>query len=536
MLFAKFTRPKRIVVATAATAVAVAIALSGCAGTATPKSSASAGSTAVGDLLTVAATYGPTSLDPALQAVDSINNWYVNLAYDTLIRLDADGKLVPDLATSWKYTDSDNKLFELTIRKDVKFSDGTAVTADAIAKSLTYSITKGVNGPNWLAGITSVTAKDASTVLVTSSTSNDSIPFLLSQRLLLGSIINPTGLANPTSLKSASFGAGPYVLDTAATIANDSYVYTPNPNYWDKSKIHWKKVVIKVVGNTAAALQAVQAGSADLFAGDATTATAAKAAGFAVATAPFGLTGINIMDRDGTIVPALKEPKVRQALMYALDRKPIATAVYRDLATAGSSPVLKGYPGYSDKLNDAYPYDVAKAKALLKEAGYADGFSFNIAAPNAQSTNLMAQAVVQQWAAIGVKATLTAYADNGQMVTDILAKKYPVTAFIYGALPTYIESKSFFTGGATQYNAWNITDSAITSDLAEAASAKTIDAQEKSYASALNTSVVTNAWFANVYTRFSTMVYNQKKLGTIKLSSPNPTPDLAWDVVPAATK
>ncbi|MBX7445965.1 MULTISPECIES: ABC transporter substrate-binding protein [unclassified Arthrobacter] len=518
------TTRRQFATAAVAAGAALAMGLSGCAG------GSNGASTSASKVLTVAASAGPTSLDPMLQSVDQINNMYINLTYDSLTRIDGKGNVVPDLATKWEYTDPTT--LTVTLRDGVKFSDGSPLTAQTVAKSLDYGRTKGVNGPNWLGSIASVTAADDKTVLIKTKEPNDALPSLLSQRMLLGSVISDKGLADPQALKSGSYGAGAYMLDTASTVANDTYTFVPNKNYWDQGKIKWDKIVIKVVGNAAAALQAVQSGSADLFSADAPTATAAKAAGLAVATAPFGLTGIEYNDRDGVLVPALKDPRVRQALNYAIDRKSIADAVYKDLSIPGTTPVQKGFPGYNEEDNSAYAYDMDKAKQLLAEAGYANGFSFNMSSPTANNTNLMAQAVIQSWAKLGVNANLTTYTDLGQLTTDILAKKYPVSAFNYGALPTYVQSKSFFTGGATQFNAFNTSNDQITQALVEASQATTEDARDAAYRKAWHTAVIDQAWLTNVYTRFQPTVYNDKKITGVDISTQNPVVDLAWTVTP----
>lgn len=511
------------------------VALTGCSagGDASPSSSPS-GSSAHGDTLTLAANYGPTSLNPVLQNVDQINNWYINLAYDTLIHLDGDGKVQPDLATSWKYTNSNNTALELTLRKGIKFSDGSPITASDVVASLQYAIKNGVNGPAWMGSVTGVTAPSSSTVDITTGEPNDALPFLLTQRVLLGSIISPAGLSSVEKLKSASFGAGPYVLDTADTVSNDTYVYTPNKYYWDKSKIHWNKIVIKVAANSAAALQAVQSGQADMFSGDAATNQAAKSAGLTVAAAPFGLTGVNYIDRTGQLTPALKDPRVRQALSYAINRPQIANALFGDFAVPTATPAAEGIAGWSKDDAKAYGYNPAKAKKLLKQAGYADGFSFDMATTNGNSANLMAQAVVQDWAAIGVTAHLTTYSDNNQLITDILGHKYSVAVYGYGVLPMYIQAKSFYSGGANQYNPWNTTDSAISADLVQAAAGKTAADQDKFYVAANHRALVDLAWLTSVYTRDTTMIYDPKKISGITVSSLNPVPDIAWDIVPAS--
>lgn len=524
-------RARRALVATAV-AASTALALSSCAGGAAEPTETTASDSTQGDRLTFAASFGPTSLDPALQSVDQINNFYVNVAYAALTHIDGNGEIVPDLAESWEYTDDTNTTFELNLRDGVKFSDGTDMDADAVVASLEYARDKGVNGPNWLSSVSEITAPDADTVQIKTTEPNDSLPAVLSQRLLLGSIISPAGLADVEQLKSASFGAGPYVLDEAKTVPGDTYVYTPNEYYWDPSKIHWKEVVVKVAGNTASALQAVQNGEADFMSGDATAGAAAKAADLGVATAPFGLTGVNIMDREGSIVPALADERVRQALLHAIDRDALSTAVFPGFSTAGLSLFLDGFAGFSGDVDDAFEYDLDKAKELLKEAGYEDGFSMEISAPTANNTNFLGQAIVEEWSKIGVEANLTTYTDLGQWTTDILAGKYPVTVFNYGALPTYIVAKSFFTGGKTQFNAFDTQDEELMELLNAAAAASTPEEADASYQAVLEKAQVDDAYVGVTYVRDQIAIYDSSTVTGVDISSQNPVPDV-WTIVPA---
>lgn len=529
----QFSRRRRIAVAAAAIAISSAMVLAGCSSDTGDEPEPSGSADARGDTLTFAANFGPTSLDPVLQGVDQVNNFYINVAYDALTRIDGDGEVVPDLAESWEYTDDTNTTFQLTLRDGVKFSDGTDLTAEAVVASLQYSQTKGVNGPNWLSSVTEISAPDEKTVQILTSEPNDSLPAVLSQRLLLGSIISPEGLADPEALKGATFGTGPYVLDAEATVAGDSYVYIPNEYYWDPSKIHWNKVVIKVAGNTTSALQAIQNGEADFMSGDATTGNAAKGAGLGVATAPFGMTGVNIMDREGTVVPALKDERVRQALLYAVDRDALSTAVFPGFSKAGLSLFIDGLPGFSKDVDEAFPYDLDKAKKLMAAAGYEDGFEVDVSAATSNNTHILGQAIIEEWSKLGVKANLTTYTDLGQWTTDILANKYPVTFFNYGALPTYIVAKSFFTGGKTQFNAFATDDADLNSLLNDAASAATPEDADAGYQKVLEQAQVEDAYVGVTYVRDQIAIYDSSTVDGFTLSSQNPIPDI-WNIVPAS--
>lgn len=522
-------RMARRLVAPLAAAGCAALVLGGCAG----QSSSTAAGSAGGATLTLGANDPPPSLNPILQNVDPWDNWFINLAYDPLIRATGSGTLVPDLAVKWGYTDSDNTAFQLTLRPGVKFSDGEPLTAQAVAASLSYAIKDGVNGPNWLSSVSSVTAPSADTVLVKTKVPNGSLPFLLSQRLLMGSIIAPKGVANPNLLKTETLGVGPYVLDQSQTIANSKYVFVPNKSYWDQSDVHYKQVVIQVVSSATSALESLKNGQLDIFTGDSQTGQAALNAKLGVATTPFGLFGVNYGDRNGTQVKALGNVQVREALSYAINRPQIAQAVFGTFGTADSDLTVPGFAGYSAADANAFPYNPAKAKQLLAQAGYPKGFSFNMASTTDANANVMAQAIVQDWAAIGVKANLTTYSDDNQLISAILAHKYPVTIYAYGALPQFIQAASYFNGGQTQYNPFNTSDAQLSADLQNAAAAPTAAEQNTDYAAALNRAIVQLVWMSNVVSTSVPIIYNNKAVAGVTISGSVPTPDVAWAVHPA---
>jgi peptide/nickel transport system substrate-binding protein len=517
-----------------AAVAAATVALAGCSGSATDtKSSAAAGSPT--ETLTVAVPSAPVSLDPALQNVDPANNQFIGIPYDTLIRLNADGGYDPDIATSWKYND-DSTQFTLTLRKGVKFSDGTAVTADAVVKSIEYMIAKGVNGGTWLGKDTTVAASGDDKVVVKLTKPNSTLPYLLSQRTHLGSVINPKGLEDPTALKSETYGAGQYVLDSGKTVANDTYVFTPNKYYWDKSKIKWAQIDIKVAGSAAAALQAVQNGDADMqLRADVPSAQAAEASGLDVVYAQAGLYGVGYLDRSGEISKPLANAKVRQALSLAIDRKSITTAVWGKFGKAGNDLTIDGFPGFSDSVSNSYAYNVKKAKKMLADAGYPDGFSFDMQTTNTGGADVPAQAIVQNWKDIGVTANLTVYSDTTQLINDTLNKKYAVGVYYYGAQQQYLQAKSFFNGGANQYNPFNSQDDKILSLLDQAAAEPDADKQNKLYEDVMQRAMVDEAWFSNVaYTPTTTIA--KKGLTGLKFGALLAAPDIAWQVGPASSK
>jgi peptide/nickel transport system substrate-binding protein len=525
------SRRRALGIAFASLATAAALVLSGCS------SSEPAASTSTDDgspdVLRVVSVAPPVSLDPYLQNVDPVNIWFIALAYDPLIRVDGEGNFVPDLATEWEYIDDEATQLEVTLREGVKFSDGSDMTAEGVAASLTYAIESGVNGAAWLGSGTTVEATGDDTIVITSATSNPSIPQLLTQRVLLGSVISEEALADPGVLLNGTYGAGPYVLDAEATVADSSYVYTPNEYYWDPEKIKWDRIEIDIVANTAAALQAVQSGQADLFRGDTATGESALAAGLEVEATPLGLLGMNYIDYNGEIAPALADVRVRQALNYAIDRDSIAEAVFGQWGTAGGALALADTIGFDAETQDTYEYDPEKARELLAEAGYEDGFSVDVAYVTSISSDVLVQAVAANWAEIGVTANLVNFTDAGQAVSEITARKYPIAYYGSGQLPPYIVARSFFGGDANQYNPWQSTDAELAEILEEASQAADDETADELYAAAFERAYADLALQGGVVNSAQVFIYNPETITSVYATTNCPTPDIAWEVAPA---
>lgn len=502
---------------------ALATALLGCAATAC----GGAGVNAAGasDTLTVVSGSTPATLDPARANVGS-DNWFVNLAYDTLTRLAPDGSIQPDLAVKWGYVGSDNTTFDLTLRSGVTFADGTPLTAQAVADSLNYTRRNGLN-VSWTSAIDSVAATGPLTVRVHCASPNPVLPILLDQIQLAGSVISPSGLANPATMGTRSAGAGPYVLDAAHTASGDHYTYTPNPRYWDKSKIHWKKVVIKVVTNPSSGLDAVKTGQADLMTIGANQAGSARSAGLTLAAAPIAFAGVNLADRQGVVAKPLADVRVRQALNYAVNRPAIARAVFGSYGQPTNLLSLPGLDGFAADYDNHYPYDPAKAKRLLAEAGYPNGFTMPAEVQGIIGFDLAPQAVFAQWRQIGVNVTVTTDTSLGGFLANATSKRFPALGFGYGGLPTYLESLDWMLPHATAFNPFASTDPALTAMLATAAAAPAAK-QAELYQAAMR-HVVDLAWTVPVARQDNVYAFNAKKITGVTAAS-GYLPDVAWSV------
>ncbi len=373
-------------------------------------------------ILNLAKNAPPISFDPATSAQADLV--WMNQIYASLMKYDKDGKPSPDLATSWKYIGTGNTKFQMTIREGVKFADGTPLTAQSVADSLNYFAQNGT-GPS-AAAMKPVTASvlDANTVELNSTVPNPAFPDYLSSYYLAGMIISPAGLADKDKLKSTPSGAGQYILDTANSLAGDHYVLVPNVNYYDQSAIKWKQINIKIVPQGTSVVQAMQQGQMDIGQGDPSTVDAAKAAGLTIVHRATQWLPLFILDVDGVSTPALKDVNVRLALNKALDRVQIAKAFYGDYGRPAYQPGTPGVDGYDPTLDANFAYDLPKAKQLLADAGFADGFTLSICYLTPQAmTSKIVQAVADQWSKVNVKVDLLGSPDYAGLGANMAANK-----------------------------------------------------------------------------------------------------------------
>ena len=471
------------------TAVAGLLALSVVACSDTPSAPPAAVST-----LTIAIA-GPPTLDPYKANLDPINIPTVALAYAPLIRMNADRTFSGEIAESFGYSDNQNKVFHMKIRPGVQFADGTPVDAAAVVASLQYLRKVSPKAQSWLGTIDSITAPDRSTVVVTNKTPNPVMPLLFSQAVLTGALISPAGLADPAKLAQQTFGAGQYQLDPANTVPNDHYTYTANPRYWNAAETHWKKVVVRVIPDSSATVQAIQAKQVDYAALNADAGPAVSAAGLPFVRASVAMVGLVLADRDGTIAPALKDIRVRQALNYAINRDAITKTIFGTLARPTSQTAAPGFDGYAAALDNRYPYDPAKAKSLLTEAGYAGGFTLKVETQGFLSA--ITQAVVAQWKEVGVNVELVTDTQVPQWIDHVMSRSFPVAAFGYGNLPTYLTSLDLMRPTPNPFNPFATRDDQL-SALLDAAMAEPDPTRQASVFQQATARAAELAWLAPV--------------------------------------
>jgi peptide/nickel transport system substrate-binding protein len=389
--------------------VAVAFVIAGCG--------SSSASPSASRVLTFATPLqigdGTNSMDPALNCC-LVGTNVLGLAYEPIIYTNPDGSFGPGLATSWRYLPAAQGApaltrFEFTLRHNARFSDGSLVTAPAVKTWLAYFLKAGGPALGQLdIPVKSITTSGEWDVLITLTRPISDMPGNLSDGLnTWGSVAAPSALQHASSLNTHSDGAGPYVIDSAASVPGSEYTFVPNKYYYDKSKIYWKQIVVKYVPSASSRLAALSSGEIQVAEDEAdiSTAATALAQGLRVLAAPGSMYTVYFADLEGKLVKPLASTKVRQALSYAIDRPAITRAFFGKYGAPTSEQPLAG--GWVPSLQNYYSYDPTKAKALLAAAGYPHGFRVSVMTGlNDQQSVDLAQAVAADWAKVGVSATI----------------------------------------------------------------------------------------------------------------------------------
>ena len=475
-------------------------------------SGAGAGSSAAAKTLTIASVLDNNSFDPTqLNIGNQMQYW--SPVFDTLLTRDKDNELQPWLATAWKY-DATRTTLNLKLKSGVKFTDGTPFDATAVKANLA-NLAAGTGQNSYMSrSIASYQIVGPSEINLKLKTPD---PGLIDYLASVGGV-----MASPKSLKSATVattpvGSGPYVLDKTGTVAGSTYTYRRNPDYWNTAAFPYDKIVIKPMTDLTARLNALKSGQVNAALTDTNSLAEGKRSRLTVNTTPVNWIGLLLMDRDGKLVPALKDVRVRKAINYAFDREAILKNVSHGEGTLTTQIFNAAGDGYDKSLDSAYTYDVAKAKQLLSEAGYADGFTVTM--PEAASYAQYNAIIGQQLAAIGITVKWVKVPANA-LIPEILSGKYPVAFMTLGSQSAWQDIQK----SVTRKSPWNpqkAGDPQLDKLLATAQGAP--EAQLPAAMQAVSKWLVDNAWFAPWYRENSVLLSDAKTAVTMQ----------AYNVAPA---
>ncbi|MES2026699.1 MAG: ABC transporter substrate-binding protein [Pseudomonadota bacterium] len=358
--------------------------------------------------------------------VSSLDPHYLNIApnvafssqiFDALVNVDANGKLVPGLATSWRAVDATT--WEFKLRHGVKFHDGSDFTAEDVVFSLDRPA-KLVNSPGPFTAYTKqIVAKkivDPYTVRLTTAAPYGPLALDVSTIFIVSKKAAEKASTDDFNSGKALIGTGLYKF--LSFKRGDRIEVTRNANYWG-GKSDWDKVTFRIITNSAPRMAALLSGDVDAIE-SVPTADLAKLK----ANSKFRLEqrvswrtifweidqsekGTRyVTDKAGKPLPTnpLRDVRVRQAISKAINRQALADRTMERLAVPASNIVSPGIFGYNNGLK-VEAYDPEGAKKLLAEAGYPNGFALTLHGPNDRYINdaQVVQTVAQFLNRIGIQ-------------------------------------------------------------------------------------------------------------------------------------
>jgi peptide/nickel transport system substrate-binding protein len=323
-----------------------------------------------------------TTLDGAF-ITDLPSSSLLKLVFNSLVSLTADMGIEPDLAESWTVAD-DKITWIFKLRQGPKFSNGKPVTAEAVKFSLERIIDEKTVSPNRsaLAQLKAVAVVDNHTVqIITKQPFPDLLPALADRT---GMIMDPAEVAKypVREVGRHPVGSGPYQV--REWIPGQQVVLERNPQWWGSS-LAIDRIVYRVVPEANTRLAMVQRGEADIIARPPVEALPA------LEKDP----GLKVLKVDGILTITLEmltdkkpldDPRVRKAIAHAIDRKAIIEGLLQGLASEHCSTVGPGVGREFLTQQPCYEYNPQKAKELLTQADYPDGFTIDLWIPQGRYT------------------------------------------------------------------------------------------------------------------------------------------------------
>ena len=380
--------------------------------------------------LTMAYSDPISALDPQLNNHAGDHN-VSQMFFATLTPKDVDGP-VPYLAESWELIDETT--WEFRLREGANWSDGQPVTGEDVKFS--YERAKDVPGSvasyrGFVRTVEAVEVVDPKTIRIRTDVPNPLLPVNLSTVYIVSRHVGESAATEDYNSGKAMVGEGPYLYE--GYVPGDRVTMTRNEGFWG-AKPEWEKVTYRYIGNPAARTAALLAGDVDAI--DKVSISDLERLRGDDSVEVFDYPGLRVLllqpsfneapsefitDKSGAALDSnpLTDARVREALNIAINRDAIAERIMRGGATVASQWMPEGSFGY-DPETGPIAYDAERAKALLAEAGFPDGFRLTMHGPGDRYPQgpETAQAVAQFWTRIGVETQVevvpySVYASRG---------------------------------------------------------------------------------------------------------------------------
>ena len=345
-----------------------------------------------------------TTMDPGRSTQVLTVNYFINL-YDTLTRWDTSLQLQPGLATSWKNVNETT--WEFTLRQSVKFHDGAPLTAEDVKATLERNMQPGktVVTP----GFTTIEAVQIASPTVIRVITKKPDPLIAVRMAQMGSQILPARLTPDDAVKELArrpIGTGAYRF--VEWVKDERMVMEANRDWWgwEGKAPGIERVVWKPIPDDFPRIVALEKGEADIITNVPPDRVKSIADGRATRIVSVPATRYVVLSMN-TTQPPLSDKRVRQAMHYALDVPAIIKNLYAGMGKPFSGGVADTDFGYNAALKP-YPYDPAKAKALLAQAGFANGIDVIVHAGTGTMVNdkALIETIVDMWSRVGIRSRI----------------------------------------------------------------------------------------------------------------------------------
>ncbi len=351
------------------------------------------------DRLVIGISLEPPVLDPTKNAAAAIRSLMCPNVFESLGRINRNGDIVHNLAESWTLS-QDGKVYVFKLLKGVKFHDGEALDASVVKFSIDrlFAADSTVPGKALYTDIEKVEAVDPLTVKITLKSPNSYMLYNLS--------IGDAGIMHPKSAATNDknpIGTGPFAFKERKE--GDSISFAKAATYRDPASIKLNSVIYKVVKDPSAQVSALLAGDIDAFPGFQAPELVERIKKDARFVVVVGTTEGEVILATNNAKKPFDDLKVRQAMAHAINRKELI-----DAESGYGTPIGSFFPPHNKAyidLTGTYPLDIAKAKALLKEAGHPNGFEATLKLPPVGYAQRAGEVIAAQMAKIGIKITIT---------------------------------------------------------------------------------------------------------------------------------
>jgi len=349
-----------------------------------------------GGTLVIARVNDANNLDPHFFSLLAAQAVVHHKVYEGLVKLGENGDFEPMLATEWKQLN--DVTWEFKLREGVTFHDGTPFTAEAVQKTIARVLDKKIASPraNLFAMIKEVKAvNDHQVQFILHAPFAPLLSVLASGE---GAILSPKAIEQyGLELSKHPTGTGPFTFQSWTP--GQEIVLVKNDNYWaDKPKID--KVVFKTVPEDATRIAMVETGEAHVAEQLPVTELERVQASSTMDLGRFEAFYVDFIGFNTKKKP-FDDVRVRQAIAYAMDTESIIKGVYNNVGTTANSTLGPKVFGYSPNVK-GYQYDLNKAKKLLAEAGYPNGFKATISTNDNKARINVAEVLQSQLKGIGI--------------------------------------------------------------------------------------------------------------------------------------